>query len=176
MPKVTIIKSDITQLAVDAIVNSANPSLLAGSGLCGVIHKGAGPELELECKKIGGCSKGEAVITKGFNLKAKNIIHAVGPHYIFDGQEREKLLENCYLSILRLADCNNIKSLAIPAISTGIYKYPIEEATKIALKTVSDFIETENKNIEEIIFVLFSKEVKEVYDILFPYYFLDLLD
>jgi len=166
MIKITIIKSDITKLAVDAIVNSANPSLLAGSGLCGIIHKEAGPELEIKCKEIGGCKKGEAVITEGFNLKAKYIIHAVGPHYILDSQDREKLLKNCYLNILRLADENQIKSLAIPSISTGIYKYPIEEATEIVLNVVSDFIKKDN-NIEEIIFVLFSEEAKGVYDSLF---------
>lgn len=172
MPKITIIKSDITKLDVDVIVNSANPSLLAGSGLCGIIHKEAGPDLEIECKKFGECKKGEAIITKGFNLKAKNIIHTVAPHYILD-DEKEKILENCYLNILRLANNNKLKSIAIPAISTGIYKYPAEEATNIAFQTVKYFIEKENEHIEDVIFVLSSDENKEIYDLLFLSYFLE---
>ncbi|MDD4412477.1 MAG: macro domain-containing protein [Patescibacteria group bacterium] len=171
MARITIIKADITQLNVDAIVNSAHPSLMAGSGLCGVIHKMAGKELERECASLGGCEKGQAKIIGGYNLKAGQIIHTVGPHYFFDNEKAPELLESCYLSILRVANENELKSIAIPSISTNIYKYPINEAASIALKTVSNFLENENQHLEDIVFVLNSDDHRLIYDELFKIYF-----
>lgn len=130
---IAILKGDITAQSVDAIVNSANPSLLAGGGVCGAIHKAAGPELEVACRAIGGCKVGQAVLTPAFKLSAKFIIHAVGPRWLDGTRGESQALEQCYESIFRIADTNDIQSLAIPSISTGIYHYPIDQASKTAL-------------------------------------------
>jgi O-acetyl-ADP-ribose deacetylase (regulator of RNase III) len=131
---ISILKGDITLQHVDVIVNSANPSLLAGGGVCGAIHKAAGPELEIACKAIGRCSAGTAVITPAFNLPAKCVIHAVGPRWL-DGMRGEpELLEQCYESIFRLIAESDFRSVAIPSISTGIYHYPLDAAAKIAIR------------------------------------------
>ena len=131
---ISILKGDITRQCVDVIVNSANPSLLAGGGVCGAIHKAAGPELEIACKAIGRCGVGAAVITPAFNLPAKSVIHAVGPRWL-DGMRGEpELLEQCYESIFRLVAENDFRSVAIPSISTGIYHYPLDAAAEVAIR------------------------------------------
>lgn len=131
---ISIIKGDITLQQVDAIVNSANPSLLAGGGVCGAIHKAAGPELEAACKAIGRCGVGAAVITPAFNLPAKFVIHAVGPRWLDGTRGEAELLEQCYDGIFRLVAGNDFLSLAMPSISTGIYHYPLNAAAEIAMR------------------------------------------
>ncbi len=171
LKKIEIRQGDITELQVDAIVNAANSSLLGGGGVDGAIHRAAGPGLLDECKKIGGCPTGEARITYGHNLFAKHVIHTVGP--VYSGKPQDKyLLENCYRNSLFTAiNCNvkpialmhhNIKSIAFPAISCGVYGYPIREACEIAIKTVANFLD-EYWGIDQVIFILFSEEDVEVY-------------
>lgn len=131
---INIIKGDITKQDVVAVINSANPSLLAGGGVCGAIHRAAGPELEAACKAIGRCNVGDAVITPAFRLPAKFVIHAVGPRWLDGTRDEPKLLEQCYESIFTLAAGNVLRSLAIPSISTGIYHYPLDAAAEIAIR------------------------------------------
>ena len=131
---INIIKGDITRQTVDAIINSANPTLLAGGGVCGAIHRAAGHELEAACKLIGRCNVGEAVITPAFGLPAKFVIHAVGPRWLDGTRDEPKLLEQCYESICTLAAENDLRTLAIPSISTGIYRYPLNAAAEIAIR------------------------------------------
>ena len=131
---ISILKGDITLQQVDAIVNSANPSLLAGGGVCGAIHKVAGHELETACKLIGRCSVGCAVVTPAFGLPAKFVIHAVGPRWLDGNRGEPELLERCYESIFSLAAEKDLRSLAIPSISTGIYHYPLDAAAEIAIR------------------------------------------
>lgn len=156
---------DITKVDVDAIVNAANETLLGGGGVDGAIHSAAGPELLEECKTLGGCKTGEAKITKGYNLLAKNIIHTVGPVYN-SGENVEKLLSECYRNSLKLASENNIKSIAFPGISTGVYGYPKEEASKIAIKSVLSFFKESPQEIK-IIFVSFDEEAFNIYKNIF---------
>jgi len=162
--KILLKKDDITSLKVDVIVNSANESLLSGSGLCGLIHKKAGPGLEKECLEKSPCKTGESIITKAYNLKFKYIIHTVGPkYYLSTGKEKESL-ENCYKSILDLAVKYKIKSIAIPSISTGIYKYPIKDASDIAISTVKEFLNNNRDiDLEELIFCVYSDNDFDVY-------------
>ena len=149
------VKKDITKLEVDAIVNAANNSLLGGGGVDGAIHKAAGPKLLAECKLLNGCDTGKAKITKGYNLKSKYVIHTVGPIYI-DGKHNEKeLLENCFKSCLDLAKQFNIKSIAFPLISSGVYGYPKEEVIDIAVNTINRYFEKDDYNILVLI-VLYS--------------------
>lgn len=162
----TIKQADITTLDVDAIVNAANRSLLGGGGVDGAIHKAAGPELLEATKKLNGAKTGEAKMTEGFNLPADYVIHAVGPMYR-NGQENEaELLASCYENSLKLADEQQLTSIAFSAISTGVYGYPADEATKIAVKTVQDLL-GEMKTVEEVIFVVFDEELKEIYETTF---------
>jgi O-acetyl-ADP-ribose deacetylase (regulator of RNase III) len=159
--KIEIRHGDITKLAVDTIVNAANSSLLGGGGVDGAIHRAAGPELVKECRTLGGCPTGEARITKGYNLAARHVIHTVGP--VYSGKPRDKtLLTGCYQNSLKLAAENNVHSLAFPAISCGVYGYPIEEACKIAVDTTCSFLKT-NQTIEKVIFMLFSAGDLKVY-------------
>lgn len=159
---ISIVQGDITKLSVDAIVNAANEELRAGSGVCGAIHKAAGPMLEMACLEIGFCKTGDAVMTDGFMLNAKFVIHAVGPHYFKHGENAPKLLESCYQKSLELADENNISSVAFPAISTGIYGYPILEATKTAVRTVKAF-QPKNR-LSKVIFCCFSERDRSIYE------------
>ena len=160
--KIEIIKGDITKLKVDAIVNAANSSLLGGGGVDGAIHRAAGPELLEECKKLGGCRTGEAKITKGYNLPAKFVIHTVGPVWYGGNNNEDELLANCYRNSLKVAVENNIRTIAFPAISTGVYHFPLERATQIAIKEVKDFLNT-NDTIEKVFFVCFDDRTYKVY-------------
>jgi O-acetyl-ADP-ribose deacetylase (regulator of RNase III) len=165
--KIQVINGDITRQKVDAIVNAANESLLGGGGVDGAIHSAAGKELELACKKIyeerGGCKTGDAVITTGGNLTAKFVIHTVGPVWRGGKQQESELLSRAYLSSLRLASENGIRTIAFPNISTGIYGFPKEQASKIAVSTVVDFLNNNKTSIENVIFVCFDKENYELY-------------
>jgi len=157
-----VMQGDITRLNVDAIVNAANTSLLGGGGVDGAIHRAAGPGLLEECRTLGGCPTGEARITGGYNLAARHVIHTVGP--VFSGKPRDKiLLTGCYQNSLRLAADNNLASVAFPAISCGVYGYPIEEACKIAVDTTHLFLETAPA-ITRVIFMLFSPGNLRVYE------------
>ncbi len=161
-----IAKGDITKFKVDAIVNAANSSLLGGGGVDGAIHRAAGPQLLEECRTLNGCPTGEAKITRGYNLPAKYVIHTVGPVWNGGNHNEDKLLENCYRNSLRLASENNpqrrIKTIAFPAISTGVYHFPVERAAKIALKITKDFLKKE-KTIEKVIFVCFDEKTYQTY-------------
>ena len=160
--RIEIQKGDITRLKVDAIVNAANTSLLGGGGVDGAIHRAAGPELIEFNRKLGGCQTGEAKISPGFKLQAKFIIHTVGPVWNGGKNNEDKLLASCYKNSLRLALENKVKSIAFPAISTGVYRFPLERATKIAVNEVKKFLE-KNESIEKVIFVCFDEETNEVY-------------
>ncbi len=160
--KINIYKGDITKLNVDAIVNAANTSLLGGGGVDGAIHRAAGPELLEFNRKLGGCSTGEAKISPGFNLPAKYIIHTVGPVWNGGKNNEENLLANCYKNSLKLAVENGIKTIAFPAISTGVYHFPLERATNIAVTEVKKFLER-NESIEKVIFVCFDEKTYSIY-------------
>ena len=159
--RIEIMKGDITTLKVDAIVNAANTSLLGGGGVDGAIHRAAGPGLINECRKIGGCPTGEARITGAHNLPTKHVIHTVGP--IYHGKaEDPKFLSSCYLNSLKLAVKHDIASIAFPAISCGIYGYPVKEACKIAFDTTCNFLK-QNSSLKKIVFILFSVDNYNVY-------------
>ena len=164
--KIEIVKGDITKQKVDAIVNAANTSLLGGGGVDGAIHRAAGPELLEFNKKLGGCPTGEAKISPGFNLPAKYVIHTVGPIWNGGVNNEDKLLANCYKNSLSLAKENNIKTIAFPSISTGVYRFPLERAVKIALTEVQNFL-NENDFFEKVIFVCFDERTEQVYKELF---------
>ncbi len=155
---IKIVKGDITKIKAEAIVNAANNTLLGGGGVDGAIHGAAGPGLLKECKTLGGCETGEAKITKGYNLSAKFVIHTVGPIWQGGKAGEAELLKNCYLNSLKLAQENKIKSIAFPAISTGVYGYPFDQAAKIAIVTVKNFIDQNPDIFEELIFVLYSED------------------
>lgn len=153
---------DITQLAVDAIVNAANTTLLGGGGVDGAIHRAAGPELLAECRTLGGCATGQAKITRGYRLPAKWVIHTPGPVYR-DGLHAEpELLASCYRESLKLANEYGARSIAFPAISTGIYGYPKEKAAQIAIQTVKSTVRTLAAEME-VIFCCFSTQDREIY-------------
>lgn len=162
--KLTVIKADITKLKVDAIVNAANKTLLDGGGVDGAIHSGAGPELLEECKILGGCEVGEAKITKGYNLPAKYIIHAVGPVYGHEKGKEENLLSSCYENSLIVAKEKGIKTIAFPCISTGVFKFPKDKAAEIAIETMKSFIQKHPEAFKEIIFVTFTESDYDIYN------------
>jgi O-acetyl-ADP-ribose deacetylase (regulator of RNase III) len=160
--KIDIVRGDITALAVDAIVNAANTTLLGGGGVDGAIHRAAGPELLAECRTLGGCQSGEAKITPGYNLPARFVIHTVGPFWTGGCRSEPELLANCYRNSLDLALENSVKTIAFPAISCGAYRYPIIEAAKIAVETTREFLANNNK-IDKVIFVVANDEIHAAY-------------
>ncbi|MFQ5775570.1 MAG: O-acetyl-ADP-ribose deacetylase [Kiloniellaceae bacterium] len=160
--RVAIHNGDITALDVDAIVNAANERLAPGGGVCGAIHRAAGPELAEACRRAGRCPTGEARITDGFRLKARHVIHAVGPVWQGGGEGEDALLAGAYRSSLELAKAHGLRSIAFPAISTGVYGYPLERATEIALRTVRDWLERD-ETIEKVIFCVFGDAAERAY-------------
>lgn len=159
---IELIKSDITKLELDAIVNAANKTLLGGGGVDGAIHRVAGKRLLEECKTLNGCETGEAKITRGYNLPSKYVIHTVGPVWYGGKRNEVQLLENAYRNSLKLAAKKDIKSIAFPGISTGVYRFPKEQAAKIAIDTVKDFLQNQANDIK-VIFCVFSDEDFEIY-------------
>lgn len=163
MTKISLIKSDITKLAVDAIVNAANTSLSAGGGVCGAIHHAAGDGLQKECSTLNGCKTGDAKLTKGYKLPAKNVIHAVGPVWHGERDHEEELLYDAYYNSLQLAMANKIETIAFPDISTGIYGFPKQLAAETAIKAITDFSKTYPEALTEIIFVCLDDENYNIY-------------
>jgi O-acetyl-ADP-ribose deacetylase (regulator of RNase III) len=159
---VEIIQGDITRQKVDAIVNAANTTLLGGGGVDGAIHRAAGPELVAETRKIGGCPTGEAIATKGYRLPAKWVIHTVGPIWGGGKRNEDSLLANCYRNSFKVARDLGIKTIAFPSISTGVYMFPLERATEIALEETKKVLETD-KDLDRVVFVCFNEKVLKVY-------------
>jgi O-acetyl-ADP-ribose deacetylase len=163
---ITLIQGDITQQDTEAIVNAANSSLMGGDGVDGAIHRAGGPAILEECEQIvanqGRCPTGQAVITTGGNLKAKYVIHTVGPVWRGGDNNEEQLLADAYRNSLALAHKHHIQNIAFPSISTGAYRFPIDQAARIALKTVDDFL-TENPGLQEVRFILFSEQDLIIY-------------
>ena len=160
--QIQVVQGDITKLDCDGIVNAANRSLLGGGGVDGAIHRAAGPELLAECRTLHGCRTGEAKITKGYRLKAKYIIHTVGPIYSGTAEDAAQLAD-CYRNSLNLAKEHDVHSIAFPAISTGVYGYPLEDATEIAVKTVAQWLEDHADYAMQVIFCCFDARTERVY-------------
>ena len=160
--RIDLVRADITTLAVDAIVNAANTSLLGGGGVDGAIHRAAGPDLLAECRTLGGCDPGEAKITRAYNLPARFVIHTVGPVWSGGKRGEATILTNCYINSLGLADENGLRTIAFPAISCGAYRYPIDQAAKIAVDTTQQFLR-EHAGIDKVLFVVASDEIHQAY-------------
>ena len=160
--KLTLLRGDITKLAVDAIVNAANTTLLGGGGVDGAIHRAAGPDLLAECKTLGGCRPGEAKITRGYALPARHVIHTVGPVWSGGNRGEPETLANCYRNSLRVAVENIVRTIAFPAISCGAYRYPIADAARIAVETTRDFLR-DNDSITSVTFVVSTDEIEAAY-------------
>jgi len=156
--RLEVVVADITTLAVDAIVNAANTSLLGGGGVDGAVHRAAGRELLEECRTLGGCATGSAKITRGYKLPAKHVIHAVGPVWSGGKNNEPELLASCYRTALNLAAENGLHSIAFPAISTGVYRFPADLAARIAVGTVVSEISTNARGIDRVVFCCFSQE------------------
>ena len=156
-----IIVADITTLDVEAVVNAANRALLGGGGVDGAIHRAAGPELLAECRTLGGCETGSAKITRGYRLKARHVIHAVGPVWNGGGSNEEALLAGCYRTALDLAAAHGLRSIAYPAISTGIYRFPADLAARIAVGTVAAEIAAQPRGVARVTFCCFAPESAE---------------
>ena len=159
--RLEICVADITTLDVDAIVNAANRTLLGGGGVDGAIHRAAGPELLAECQMLGGCETGAAKITRGYRLPAKHVIHAVGPVWGGGGQGEEELLASCYRTALDLAAAYRLASIAFPAISTGIYRFPSDRAARIAVGTVASELAASPRGIARVVFCCFAQDAAD---------------
>ena len=160
--RLALARGDITKLAIDAIVNAANTALLGGGGVDGAIHRAAGPQLLAECKTLAGCRSGEAKITRGYSLPARFVIHTVGPVWSGGESGEPETLANCYRNSLQIAVTNDVRTIAFPAISCGVYRYPIVDAARIAVDTTSEFLR-ENNSIEKVTFVVSSDEIHAAY-------------
>ncbi len=162
-PSIELVKGDITKISADAIVNTANASLLGGGGVDGAIHRTAGSQLLEECRTLGGCATGESKITLGYHLPSRYVIHTVGPVWHGGLHGEDKLLASCYKSALELAKKHSIKTIAFPSISTGAYRFPIDKAATIAFRTVKEFMVANPDALKRVIFVLFSDRDLAVY-------------
>jgi len=173
LDRISLYQGDITELKVDAIVNAANKSLLGGGGVDGAIHRAAGPHLLEECRTLNGCNTGESKITRGYSLPSRHVIHTVGPVYSpAEVEVKARQLASCYRTSLEVAVENDVRHIAFPSVSTGIYGYPIENATHIALGTARQFMESERgTKLERCIFVVWSNNDRDVYESLIPEYF-----
>lgn len=160
--RMTIVLGDITQQPMDAIVNAANSSLLGGGGVDGAIHRAAGPELVAECRTLGGCPTGEARITRGYRLPARHVIHTVGPVWNGGGRGEDEALARCYRNSLALATQHGLRTIAFPAISTGIYGFPLERATTIAVRETRSYLR-DHPEIEQVAFVCFGSAARDAY-------------
>lgn len=163
LTRISIIEADITTLDVDAIVNAANNTLLGGGGVDGAIHRAAGPALLAECQTLNGCETGDAKITKGYNLPARWVIHTVGPVWSGGRNGEEAALRNCYRRCMELVEEYKLRSVAFPAISTGVYGYPSGPAAAIAVETVSEYL-SRNSSVESVLFVCFNSRTREAYE------------
>ena len=163
MAVIEVLQGDITKLKVDAIVNAANRSLLGGGGVDGAIHRAAGRSLLDECRTLNGCETGQSKITKGYNLSAKYVIHTVGPVWNGGNKQERELLKSCYYTALELAREYNIKTIAFPSISCGVYRFPIEEACQIAISTVKEYLNNYD-GFEKVIFINPSEDIVEIYE------------
>ncbi len=159
MPQIEIQQADITKLTVDAIVNAANASLADGAGICGAIHRAAGPGLLAECLTLGGCATGDAKMTAGYQLTAQHVIHAVGPVWQGGGANEAELLASCYRNSILLAEQHELESIAFPAISCGIYAYPVDQAATIAIESTLQTLH-QCEHVELVIFACFSAEIE----------------
>jgi O-acetyl-ADP-ribose deacetylase (regulator of RNase III) len=162
LPRISLVLGDITKQKVDAVVNAANSTLLGGGGVDGAIHRAAGPKLLEECRSLGGCETGQAKITKGYDLPAKYVIHAVGPIWRGGKAREDELLRDCYMNSLNLAEQHGVKSIAFPSISTGAYRFPIRRGAQIATSVVRGYLNGSTE-IQEVMFVCFSKSDYDVY-------------
>lgn len=162
--RLDVVVADITTLAVDAIVNAANTSLRGGGGVDGAIHRAAGPELLAECRTLGGCETGDAKITGGYALPARHVIHAVGPVWHGGGEGEEDLLASCYRTALDIARMNRLASVAFPAISTGVYRFPADVAARIAVGTIVSEISAQAGSLRQVIFCCFSADSAHHHD------------
>jgi O-acetyl-ADP-ribose deacetylase (regulator of RNase III) len=160
MLRLKVLQGDITKQQVDAIVNAANTSLLGGGGVDGAIHRAAGPQLVEECRALGGCATGEARITRGYKLPARHVIHTVGPVWHGGSGGEDELLARCYRNSLALAESNDLRSVAFPAISTGAYGFPVDRAARIALAEIKAFLER-NTSVERVVLVCFDADAYE---------------
>jgi len=163
MGRISLVRGEITEQRVDVVVNAANPSLSGGGGVDGAIHRAAGPELDAECRMLGGCATGDAVMTKGYRLPARYVIHTVGPVWSGGTRNEDALLASCYRQALAHADFHGLKTIAFPAISTGAYGFPLERATRIAVATVADYIRSSRSRLT-VTFVCHSDDACRVYE------------